>query len=100
MDLRLCFEPEGDMAIDDPKAFAQYGKHYLADYGAEFAGYIAMNERDKRHSNLQPVWQFILKDINEEREQELIDYLDSNPINSYYAHVYEMHGPGHETKVH
>lgn len=100
MDLRLCFEPEGRMTIDDPKAFEQYVSHYLADFNAEFAGYIAMNEAEKKQSNLQPVWQFLVKDLSSDQEQALLDYLDRNPINSYHTHVYKMHGPGHETKVH
>jgi len=100
MDLRLCFEPEGQMTIDSPKAFEQYAGQYLADFKAEFAGYIAMNEAEKKQSNLQPVWQFVIKDMDATKEQELLTYLDRNPINSYHTHVYEMHGPGHETKVH
>lgn len=99
MDLRLCFEPEGSMAINDPRAFEQYASHYLEDFKAEFAYYIAMNEAEKKNSNLQPVWQFLIKGMTESDEARLLDYLSRNPINSYHAHVYQMHGPGHETKI-
>lgn len=89
--VRAFFEPCIGMRIDDIGVFKLYGENYLADHDVHFGGYITMDLKDKKHSRLEPVWQFIMYDATPEKIDDLIEYFDRNPMNGYHIHLYQDH---------
>ena len=87
--LRLCFEPKSGVSIDDADTFQHLVENYLSGFDIEFAGYVAVASIDKRTENMQPLWQYLIRDPSLACRNYLIEYLNRNPMAGYWVHVYE-----------
>ena len=97
---RLMFEPHLDVIINDPKLFEHYARNYLDEFPVEWGGSIAMSQMEKNEERLEPVWQLLIPEGDENCKTKLLSYLDKNPMEGYWVHVYEESGNGESAKIH
>lgn len=91
MRLRIFFEPNEGIRIDDIKVFEFYGGNYLSDFDVRFGGYISMDVLEKVHGRFEPVWQFIMDDVTEDKKLDLLEYVSHDPMKGYHTHIYQDH---------
>ena len=48
-----------------------------------------MDATKKVTGRFEPVWQFIMSDVTPVVAADFLEYLNANPMNGYYIHVYE-----------
>jgi len=94
------FEPHQDVNINDPMLFLHYAENYLEDFHPAWAGRASMSHSEKVEGKLEPVWQFMIRDSDNSCRQELLNYLDRNPMEGYWVHVYEEELGEPAKKVH
>jgi len=94
------FEPHRDVVINDRNLFKHYAENYLEDFPVKWGGTVSMTQMEKKTNRLEPLWQFLIQDEANRCKDELINYLDENPMEGYWVHVYEEEGGGEHHKIH
>ncbi len=98
--LRMMFEPHTDVIINDSELFKHYAQNYFEGFPVVWGGSVSMSQNDKNSERLEPVWQFLIREGGERYKENLLSYLDNNPMEGYWVHVYEESGSGEAHKVH
>lgn len=98
--LRLMFEPHEDVNINDAKLFRHYAENYLEDFHPDWGGSAMMSETKKIEGRLEPVWQVLIRESKEVEKSALLAYLDENPMEGYWVHVFEETAGGVSKKIH
>jgi len=89
MDLRLCFENKAGINIDDEHVFRQYAENYLGGFPIEWGGSISISHTDKQTTNMEPLWQYLIRDSSRACRDYLCEYLEGNPMAGYFVHVFQ-----------
>ena len=100
MDLRVCFEIMESVNVNDAAMMKHYTKSYLADFNPEWAGFIMLPHDETLRATMEPAWQVLIRDASPRTEQELLRYIDENPMAAYHVHVYRRDGGRNESKIH
>ncbi len=100
MDIRLCFENKAGIKIDEASVFRHYAENYLAGFQVEWAGSISIPHRDTQTSQMEPLWQYLIRDASIACRDYLIEYLNRNPMAGYHVHLYEMSKGQRDHKIH
>ncbi|WP_207480812.1 hypothetical protein [Arenibaculum pallidiluteum] len=98
MDLRICFENQESVNVNDSAMMRHYAESYLADYRPEWAGFVMLPHDETRRATMEPVWQVLVRDATARTEADLLDYIARNPMAAYHVHVYRKDGV-HEAKL-
>lgn len=99
MQLRVCFENQSSVNVNDGAMMRHYAESYLADFSPEWGGFIMLPYDETRRKRMEPVWQVLIRNADPSVEQELLDYIDRNPMAAYFIHIYRLHGIS-EQKIH
>ena len=51
-------------------------------------------------ATMEPAWQVLIRDATPRTEQELLRYIDENPMAAYHVHVYRRDDGPNESKIH
>lgn len=97
MELRICFENQMSVNVNDAAMMRHYAESYLADFRPEWAGFAMLPHDETRRATMEPVWQVRVQG-DRRTEAELLDYVERNPMAAYHVHVYRKEG-AHEVKV-
>jgi len=87
MRIRLMFEPEPNVNINNNETFRHYGENYLADFPAEYAGFVMLDATQSKYDRKEPLYQFIIEKANDRIIQQIKDYIQKNPMHGYYTHI-------------
>ena len=90
-EIRLFFEPKLGTCVNHSKMFKHYADSYLEGFPIQFAGSISMDSLQKVEYNMEPVYQYIMRDASISCNNYLIEYLTRNPLHGYYIHMYHKY---------
>lgn len=98
--IRLIFEPEPDVNVNHDRMFDFYSENYLSDFNTKWGGYIVMDNFTKKHFKQEPCYQRYIPSSQGTQKMldDIITYLNNNPMAGYYTHVYFSNG-GNEQKI-
>ena len=83
------FEPEPRVNCNVNEMFKCYGENYLSDFPEfKWAGYIVMNNFEKKYYRLEPVYQFLATNVSETLLEQIKQYIKSNPMHGYHTHIH------------
>jgi len=94
MELRVCFENQETVNVNDAAMMRHYAESYLADYRPEWAGFVMLPHSETRRGTMEPAWQVLIHDANARTAEDLVDYVSRNPMAAYHVHVYRKDGAG------
>ena len=98
--IRMIFEPEANVNCNHDRMFEYYSENYLSDFNTTWGGTIVMDNFTKKHYRQEPCYQRYVP--SNQGTQEILDdiltYLNTNPMAGYYTHVYMSDG-GNEQKI-
>ena len=87
MRIRLMFEPHPGVNINNNQTFKHYGENYLSDFSAEYAGFVLLDSNDTKYDRGEPLYQFIIENVNDWTIQQIKNYIEHNPMHGYYTHI-------------
>jgi len=98
--IRLIFEPEPNVNVNHDRMFEFYSENYLSDFNTIWGGTIVMDNFVKKHYRQEPCYQRYVPSQQGTQEilDNILDYLNTNPMAGYYTHVYMSDG-GNEQKI-
>ncbi len=99
MNLRLCFENKAGINIDDEHVFRHYAENYLSGFEIEWGGSISVGHDDKHTGNMEPLWQYLIRDASPACRDYLCEYLTRNPMAGYFVHVYQNEKGANPAKI-
>lgn len=92
MRIRLMFEPKPGVMCNVNEMFRCYAENYLSDYPEfEWGGYIVMNVFDMKYNDGvagEPLYQFLATDATDLLLTQIKEYVKTNPMHGYYAHIH------------
>jgi hypothetical protein len=97
MELRVCFENQESVNVNDATMMKHYAESYLADFKTEWAGFVMLPHSETVRGTMEPAWQVLVQG-DEKTEKDLLDYVGRNPMAAYHVHVYRKDG-AREVKV-
>lgn len=86
--LRLCFEPKKQVNVNHNAMFRHYAENYLSGFNIEWGGIIAIDATQKVEGKLEPLYQYLIWEASTACRDYLLEYLDRNPMDGYYVHVF------------
>ncbi len=100
MDIRLCFENKSGVKIDEASVFRHYAENYLAGFDVEWGGSISVPHNQTHTKQMEPLWQYYIRDASQPCRDYLIEYLNRNPMAGYFVHIYEVLPGAGDNKIH
>ena len=89
MRIRLMFEPEPGVNCNVNEMFKCYAENYLSDFPQfGWAGYIVMDNFEKKYGKAEPVYQFLATDVDDNLLEEIKSYVSINPMHGYHTHIH------------
>ncbi|WP_025898521.1 hypothetical protein [Sneathiella glossodoripedis] len=99
MDLRLCFENKSGVKIDEASVFRHYAENYLSGFNVEWGGSISIPHKDTHTVQMEPAWQYFIRDASIACRDYLQEYLTRNPMAGYFVHIYECERGQNDRKI-
>jgi len=87
MRIRLVFEPHPGVDINNNQTFRHYGENYLSDFSVEWGGFIVLDSYETLYERKEPLNQFLIHEGNENILENLLKYLQNNPMHGYHTPV-------------
>ena len=100
MEIRLCFENKSGVKIDEASVFRHYAENYLSGFDVEWGGSVSIPHTDTHTAQMEPLWQYLIRDASQACRDYLVEYLTRNPMAGYFVHLYEHTTGQPEQKIH